>query len=182
MEGDLFDEKAKVKHVFIDGRPVNIERPRRPSSTPDDSVRGGVARAFPSGRPFLRRARLPNPRHLDFGQVVRHVHERQRPARRARGRAYGMIRGEAGRRRTSGSSRRRRSGADRSARAGPRAAARLERSVTPRSISDSISSMARMRSSPGRLAPERGRPGSARRRTWVRADVHVGEKRDILRY
>ncbi|HEX2443813.1 MAG TPA: amidohydrolase family protein [Vicinamibacterales bacterium] len=27
MEGDLFDEKAKVKHVFIDGRPVNIEPP-----------------------------------------------------------------------------------------------------------------------------------------------------------
>ena len=27
MEGDLFDEKAKVKHVFIDGRPVNIELP-----------------------------------------------------------------------------------------------------------------------------------------------------------
>jgi imidazolonepropionase-like amidohydrolase len=25
MEGDLFDEKAKVKHVFVDGRPVNID-------------------------------------------------------------------------------------------------------------------------------------------------------------
>ena len=33
-EGDLFDEKMKVKHVFVDGRAVNIEEapaPQRPA-------------------------------------------------------------------------------------------------------------------------------------------------------
>jgi hypothetical protein len=26
-DGDLFDEKVQIKHVFVDGRPVDLEAP-----------------------------------------------------------------------------------------------------------------------------------------------------------
>jgi len=30
-EGDLFDEKGRIRHVFIDGRPVDISEPAQPA-------------------------------------------------------------------------------------------------------------------------------------------------------
>ena len=30
-EGDLFDEKMTIKHVFVDGKPVNIEAAQPPA-------------------------------------------------------------------------------------------------------------------------------------------------------
>jgi imidazolonepropionase-like amidohydrolase len=31
-EGDLFDEKMTIKHVFVDGRPVNLDLPPQPGN------------------------------------------------------------------------------------------------------------------------------------------------------
>ncbi|HSL20810.1 MAG TPA: amidohydrolase family protein [Vicinamibacterales bacterium] len=53
-EGDLFDEKMKVKHVFIDGRPVNLEEPA-PARERRDA--GGTEGAVP-----IHTASLPSTR------------------------------------------------------------------------------------------------------------------------
>jgi imidazolonepropionase-like amidohydrolase len=36
-EGDLFDEKMTIKHVFVSGRPVNLDMP-----PPQGNRRGGL--------------------------------------------------------------------------------------------------------------------------------------------
>jgi imidazolonepropionase-like amidohydrolase len=37
-EGDIFDEKMRIRHVFIDGRPIVFE----PAATPERRLRPGT--------------------------------------------------------------------------------------------------------------------------------------------